>query len=217
MKKLIIIGAAVLLLGGGAAYLLTKGDDEPSNQNQTNTQTDTGSQSSTSGDFSPVSTQGLDFVATVTTTTKTGTSTAKFEQDGDKTRYTISANDVQSQFIYTKDAYYTCNGDQCFKYASSQSSNNGVNTEDYQYSASQLADFKNSATYQGKKDCPAGTCDVWSVTFTGSTSTIYIDTQTKRISQTESTIAGNSTKLTYDYQDVTVNIPTNARTFPTTP
>ncbi len=215
MKKLLIAVVVIAILGGGA-YFATKGDKD-TNQNQANTQTPATNQPSGSSNFSPVSTEGLDFVATVTTTTKAGTSTAKLEQDGSKTRYTIETSGQTSQFIYTKDTYYSCSGGQCFKYPISQSSSSGVDVKSYQYDKTQLDNLKKTAAYQGKKDCPAGTCDVWSVTIAGATSTLYLDSNTQRISQVETAIGANKTKIAYEYKNVSVTVPANAKTFPTTP
>ncbi len=214
MKKVLLIVLVVLLLGGGAAYLLTKDDKNDQTPTNTESQPTTDTSSEPTASFSPLSTEGKDFVATVTTTTKTGTSTAKFEQDGTKTRYTISTSNTNSQFIYTKDTYYVCGSGQCYKYTAKQSNSSGVDVKNYQYSGSELSSFKNSAAYKGKQSCPAGTCDVWSVTAGGITSTLYLDDQ-QRISQVESSQAGTTTKITYEYKDVTISLPTNAKS-PTT-
>ena len=218
MKK-ILIGIAILLLLGGGAYFLTKGDDDANQaETQTNTQTSTDNQSSSGSNFSPVSTEGQDFVATITTSSTAGTSTAKFEQDGSKTRYTLSSNGQESQFVYTKDFYYSCSSGTCYKFPISQSSSSGVDAKSYSYTQEQLASYKNSATSKGRQDCPGGgTCEVWSVGTTTASTTLYIDVNNQRIRQVESTIGGATSKITYEYKDVTIAIPANAKSLPTTP
>jgi hypothetical protein len=214
MKKPVIIGIIVaLLIGGGAAvYVLTREDKKDGAE--TSSQTNNG-QTAGNSDFAPVSTKGMDFSATLTTASPQGSTSAKIEQDGDKTRYVATQDGQEIQIINTPDAYYSCTGDQCFKFALSQSGNSGVDVGSYQYDESEISNFRNTAAYQGKKDCPAGTCDVWSVTVGTGTSTLYIDTKTKRISQVESTQSGTSTKIVYDYKNVTIDIPANAQTLQT--
>lgn len=213
MKKPVLIGIIIaFLLGGGtAAYLLSR--DGKKDKTQTDSQT-SNNQTAGGNDFAPVSTKGLDFSATLTMSGSQGTSSARLEQDGDKTRYVSTQDGQETQIIYTPDAYYSCTGGQCFKFALSQSSNIGVDVSAYEYDASEIANFRNTAAYKGKQDCPAGSCDVWSVTVGAGTSTLYVDAKTKRISQVESTQDGTTTKIVYDYKDVTIDIPENAQTIP---
>jgi len=213
MKKRIVIGVIIaFLIGGGAVYFLTKSDKKDNSETKANSNS---SQSSSGSDFAPVSTKGLDFTATITSTGASGESTAKIEQDGDKTRYVATADGQETQVIYTSDAYYTCTNGQCYKFAKTQSANSGVDVGSYEYDESEIANFRNTAAYKGKQDCPAGTCDVWSVTTAEETSTLYIDSKTKRISQVEGTNAGVTSKIVYDYKDVTIDVPQNAQTLQT--
>jgi hypothetical protein len=209
MTRPVLIGAIVVILlgGGAAAYVLTKDDDKSP---QTTSQNGSGSNASA---FDAVSTEGLEFKATITTAAEGGTMEATLEHDDkNNTRYVSNIGGQQTEVIYTSDAYYTCQGaGNCTKFPLSQTSNTGVNPSDYTYDQSKIADYRNNANYKGKQDCPAGTCDVWSVSAGGVTSTIYIDTDTKRISQVESTIAGATSKIVYEYTDVTINVPTNAQ------
>src|SRR3990167_1460111 len=214
MTKPVLIGVivAVVVVGGGAAYVLTKDDED---KTKTTTSQENGSNSNASA-FNPASTEGLEFKATLTTTGTTGTTEATIKHD-DKgnTQYTATTNGQQVKIIYTADAYYMCTGDNCIKYPSSQSSSSGFNPSDYTYDQSKLAGYANGAAYKGQKSCASGTCDVWSVSAGGGTSTLYVDRSTKRITQVESTIAGNTTKIVYDYSDVTITVPANAQTIHT--
>lgn len=215
-RKIIGIIIVLVLIGGGAAYFATKDSDNDSDKNKANSsQTSSNSGSSTNA-FNPASTEGLEFKATLTTTGTTGSTEATIEHD-DKgnTRYVASAGGQQTEIIYTSDAYYICTGSNCLKYPASQSSSSGFNPADYTYDQSKLSGYKNGAGYKGQKSCASGTCDVWSVNAGGFTSTIYVDRTTKRITQVDSTIAGNTTKIVYDYSDVTITVPANAQTIPT--
>lgn len=209
----IIAAVVVVALAGGGAYLLTK-DDNGDKSSESTSQT-ANNQTGSEGNFSPVSTEGLEFKATLTTT-KDGTNTvATIEQDDQKNiRYTATQGGQQVEIIYTKDAYYMCTAGNCIKYPISQQGSAGFDPGTYTYDASKLEGYKNNSAYKGQKSCPAGTCDVWSVTAGGYTSTIYVDTKTKRISQVESTVNGATTKIVYEYTDVTITVPTNAQTLP---
>lgn len=214
MNKRLLIGAIVVLLvgGGAAAYFVTKDDDT-----STPATSQIGNNQPTANPaFNAASTEGLEFKATISTAIGGQATESTIEQD-DKgnTRYVASAGGRQMEIIYTSDAYYSCQGNNCVKFPVSQSSNSGFNPSDYTYDQSKLAGYVSGAAYKGQKSCPSGTCDVWSINTGGSTSTFYIDSTTKRITQVESTIAGSSTKIVYDYANVTITVPANAQTVPT--
>lgn len=219
MSRTGIIGAvvAVALIGGGGAYLLANNDDNDKKSSDMTLQSSTDQTSSSDNSFAPVATKGLPFVATITNSGTSGNSESKIEHDGkDKTRYTSSAGGQQTEIIYTSDAYYLCsNGANCIKYPVSQSGSSGFNPADYQYDQEKLGGYKNNASYKGTQDCVAGTCDVWSVSTDGLSSTIFIDTKTKRISQVENSQQGITSKIVYEYKDVTINVPANAQAAPT--
>lgn len=212
MTRPLVIGAiAVVLIGGGAAaYFATRDKDNKTSEITSQTG---GEQSASGQSFNPASTENLEFSATITTD---GAGSATFERDDQNNmRYVVSQNGQQMEIIYTSDTYYSCQGDNCVKFPISQSSNAGFNPGDYTYDQSKLDTYRSGSTYKGKQSCPSGTCDVWSVSVSGYTSTIYIDSDTKQITQVESTIAGKTSKIVYDYKDVTINIPANAQTIPT--
>lgn len=212
MTRPVLIGvvAAVIIVGGAVAYTLTKEDkDKPS---QTNSQN-----ANDQASFAPESTEGLEFKATITTTSGSTSTQATIERDDkNNTRYVANQGGQQMEIVYTSDAYYSCQGANCVKFPISQSSNSGFDPSAYTYDQSKLAGYRNGSSYKGKQSCPAGTCDVWSVNAGGATSTIYVDTDTKRISQVESGQSGASSKIVYEYTDVTINVPANAQTLPTT-
>ena len=117
------------------------------------------------------------------------------------------------EIIYTSDAYYACQGDNCVKYPISQSSNSGFDPSAYTYDQAKLASYTSPAN-KGQQSCPSGTCDVWEVSAGGYSSKLYIDSDTKRITQVESTVAGKTSKIVYEYKDVSITVPANAQTIP---
>ena len=210
MSRPVLIGviiAAVVVMGGGAAYMLTKDDDSDSQQQSSQNSTDTGNNT-----FGPASTEGLEFTATISVD---GTQSAMLEHDDQgNTRYIATSGGQQIEIIYTSDAYYSCQGDNCVKFPISQSSNSGFNPGDYTYDETKLSGYANPA-YKGQQSCPSGTCDVWEVSAGGVTSTLYVDSNTKRIAQVESTVGGKTSKIVYEYKDVTITVPANAQTITT--
>jgi len=173
-----------------------------------------------SNSFAAVSTQGLAYTATINTTAGDGsTSTATIMTDGKgTTQYATTQSAENIQITYTPTAFYTCNSGTCYKYPANQGSTTSFDPASYTYTDAQIATFKNTASYQGKKSCPAGTCDAWSVTSSGTTSTLFIDTATKRISQVETVQAdGKKSSIVYDYKAVNITIPANATSIVSSP
>jgi hypothetical protein len=210
MSRNLIIGlvvAAVVVVGGGAAYMLTQ-DDDSDNQQQLS-QDSSGADNSA---FNPASTEGLEFSATITVE---GAPTATFEHDDQgTTRYVTTTGGQEMEIIYTSDAYYSCQDDNCIKFPISQLGNSGFNPGDYTYDEDRLGSFASPA-YKGQQSCESGTCDVWEVSTGGVTSTLYVDSNTKRITKVQGTVAGKTSTIVYDYKDVTINIPQNAQTITT--
>lgn len=213
MNKIVIaIIAALLIAAGGAAYFLTRDGESSSNANDTAQQATNNTQA-----FEALDTTQLDVVATISGQSggKDITGVMEYDKDSSSFRYKASAGEQNLTIIYTKDAYYTCQGDNtCFKFAINDQ-NSGFNPGSYTYDQAKLDQFKNQATYQGSKPCPAGTCDVWKVNAEGYDSTFYVDHQTKRISQVEATREDGAAKITFDYKDVAIVPPANAQSLST--
>ena len=98
-----IVGILVIA-GGVGGYLVTRDDD---NSSQSTSQSN--GQASGDNNFAPISTKGLPFVATITTSAQNGSSEAKLEYDGkEKTRYSATMDSQTIEIIYTSDTYYFC-------------------------------------------------------------------------------------------------------------
>ena len=214
-KRLIIIIVVLALIGGGIA-VATRGNDKnksADNSSKASSQTSSSQPAANSNSFAPVSTEGQPFVATISSD---GTTQGTIQSDGKgNTSYESTQNGTTTRIVYTSDAYYICTGSTCYKYVLGASSPVSFNPSDYQYTKDKLTGYKSGATYKGKQSCPAGTCDVWSVSNAGVTSSLFIDSKSKLISQVESSLNGKTTKITYEFKAVTIDVPTNAQTLPT--
>lgn len=218
-KRIIIIVVAVLVLG--LAAFLVFGNDDDNSGNQANTgdstqQADSESQQSADTRFAPVGMMDMAFEATVDGTDADGKSYQMLLQyDGEgRTRMTGEQNGTRFETIFTSDAFYSCEGQNCVKFPISQSDSSPFTPDEYVYEDDDFTEFQDSAAYKGTGDCPAGTCDIWEVTEDGYTSQLYLD-RNRRISKVEgSSVEGNVT-ITYEYKNVNIEIPQNAQTIPT--
>ncbi|MBI3984115.1 hypothetical protein HY346_02335 [Candidatus Microgenomates bacterium] len=206
-RKLLLLVLAVLAIGVGVLiYAATRNDDDGGIEGTSNTD----------AAFSAVSTEGLDFVATISSSgSGQGTkSTVSYDGEG-RWQYQTSADGQSVQTIVTPDAYYTNSGQGWYKLPlSGESDSSGFNAETYEYSAAEIDALKQSSIYEGQKDCPAGTCHVWRTSTAGDSSTVYIDTKTNRISQVVSVIGSTTSTIAYEYKNVTVNVPADAQPLP---
>ncbi|MGZ6004744.1 MAG: hypothetical protein ACXWLH_01190 [Candidatus Saccharimonadales bacterium] len=212
-KKKLLIGLIILLLLAGViiAIVASGGKDKKSTNSST---TGNSHQAKTSANtFSALSTDKHSFKATISSD---GNVQGSITSDGKgNISYTATTNGVTTKIIYTADAYYLCSGSStCIKYPRSSSTASAFNPSDYLYTADKLSTYKTSSTYKGTQSCPAGSCDVWSVTNSGATSTLFVDTKTHFVSQVESTVAGKTSKVVYDYTNATVEVPAKFQTLP---
>ncbi|HSW80314.1 MAG TPA: hypothetical protein VLG47_06060 [Candidatus Saccharimonadales bacterium] len=127
---------------------------------------------------------------------------------------------------YTPDALYVCKGTPtaCVKYPPDTSSNDFQPTN-YLYSTDIIKKINalKTTAYQGQKPCPigGGTCDVWTYSVAQSKKTDYVNTATKRlVTVIDAGHFGKSSitsKITYQYQDEHINVPTNYTDAPAEP
>ncbi|MBP9827036.1 hypothetical protein KBC99_00985 [Candidatus Saccharibacteria bacterium] len=207
---LIIVGIVVTLGIVGAVVLRKQSSSVKTSDQSASLENGQGDMS-----FAALSTQDSNFTATITTDADGKKSTAKMEYDktNDALRYSMDSNGNTMTMIYTKDAYYMCSSStQCIKYSLENSQNTGgFDRKSYEYTAEELANLKKQANYIGRKACESGTCDAWKISVDGSNTTMYIDTNTKRISQIENITASGSSKIVYSYTSSTVTPPPNAK------
>ena len=213
-KLVLIVGLGILVVAV-VAYVGLRNKNSGQNTGSTSGASNTQSNKAASNVFDPLGTNDVSYVATITTTNGDKSVVGVMESDA-KTgaiRYTATTNGKEVQMTYTKDAYYICqSADKCLKYPLSQGS--GFDPKSYAYDASKIAEIKNSVKSLGTSSCPTGTCSVWQTTNGSYQGKVYIDSKTKRIVQAENTTASGSSKIVYDYKDVTVSVPANAQELP---
>lgn len=214
----IVLVVVLIVVAGGAAYWFTRKDTT----NNSTGGTDGSSQvSKTSGtetqNFNPVSMQGQSFVATISGTQNGKALNATMSYDGKSSySYEVTQDGQKVQMIVTSDAFYTCNNGNCYKTAVNANSKQSFDPSNYQYSASDIDSFKNSAAYKGTQSCAGGTCDVWEVSDskTGKT-TLFLDSNSHRIVEVSYSENGNTFKISYAYKPVTITPPANAKSLQT--
>jgi hypothetical protein len=222
MNRNLIIGivAAVVVVGGAAAYIVTSGDDGSQNNSaSTGQSSSTQEQASSSGEkeFNPENTMQKSFVSTLSTEGEGVTMSANIKYDGNGTwQYETTTDGQDMQMIITPDAYYTYADGQWIKLPSSGDSTTGFDPQAYEVTPEELSRFQSAMTYKGEASCPAGTCDLWEADrFEGSDKiSFYIDPATNTINQLTTEVGGSTTTITYTFQDVTIEIPTDVRELP---
>lgn len=206
----------VLLVGGVVAYFVHKNNEpEPKSSSTSSSQS-----SSKTPAFTPAVNSNQPYSATITSTVSGQPKSATLISDGKGNySYTYQANGQTLTTIYTADAYYICTSSTtCVKYPTTSTSASTFNPATYQYDSTKLEALKNTAAYKGQKTCPggSGTCDVWAVTSASgnTTSTLYVDSTSKRILKATSSSGTTSNDVTYEYKDVHIAVPTNYTTAP---
>lgn len=210
MKKIIPVIAGVVVVISGAAIILTGNNNKTSDSTKS-----AGSNSNQSTVFDAQPTAGASFSATMTTADSKGVKTMdglmEFDAKTGLSKFTGKIADQTMTMIYSKDAYYMCQAEtECFKYSTAQSSSSGFNPNNFQYDSTKLTGYKTNAKSVGTESCPSGSCSVWIVDNATNTK-MYIDKKTKRVSQFMSSTAEGSTKVVYNYKDVSITIPQNVK------
>lgn len=217
MHKKVIIGGviAVIAIVAVSIFALTGGDDSKSQQ--TKTKGSSADPASTSAnEFEAIATKDQSFQAVMTGTRDTTTYTANLEYDGKgNSRYSGTSGGTTFEAFMLGSRYVICSNGTCFE-MSQANSPVPVSEDQYSYSDDNLANFRRNATYKGKQDCPAGTCNAWDVKTTDFTGTIFVDDE-DRISKVSSKSDKSAFDITYTYQPVTITPPANIQTLPTTP
>ncbi len=212
-----IIVAVVVV--GGAGYFFTQRGSDPSESNASNAEQNSNEQSTVDvSTFDAVPTSGTSFSATITSKSADGKTTQavmEYDKSTGNTSYSSQDDGKTFKMVYTKDAYYMCqDGDTCIKYPLNGVGDNSFDPSTYEYTDAEIEGFRNTAVDAGEQDCPSGKCYVWKVTENGYESSVFIDTKTKRIVQVEGTSEGTTSKIVYEYKDVSVVPPANAQEIP---
>ncbi len=210
-QLLLIIGAVVLLGGGGfAVWQLQNDTDETSEEQASEQQVDESELA-----FVAEAMTNTAYVATISGQSPEGPIDAVMEHDGnDRFRFSTQQDGISGEFIITPTATYTCQDGQCMEFAQGQQSLD-IDPRDFSYDEGDLEEFSTNAVRVGTEPCPTGTCNVWEITDEDEVSRIYVDTDSSRIAQVTGSGADGEFTITYEYRDVTIDIPENVQPMPT--
>lgn len=225
-RNIILIIILLLIIAAVAGYFINKQNEDEKAEKAAKVSTAANQkqqqQANNAKAFAAVANSGQPYVATIDTNAGGKQVNGVITSDGQgNTSYAYSADGTNVTLIYTADAYYLCSGSsQCIKYSASQTASSGFDPSTYQYTGAKLDELKSSAAYKGQQACPSpatGTCDVWSVTSAGggATSTMYVNTDTKRIARVTTVSGTTNSQVTYEYKNATVKIPTDFKSLPT--
>lgn len=216
MNKKVLIGIiilAVIVVGGVSAYFLTRSDDarnSTSSNGQSVDQQDAANNGAQS--FDPAATANVSFTAVLTGTSNGQTYTANLEHDGKgSSKYSGSNGNAPFEMYLINKEYITCTGGTCIKLNGSAAS--PVNEDTYNFSQEDISNFRNSSTYLGKADCPAGTCDHWQSVKENETVDFYVASDNK-ISKASGKIGDTNFEIVFTYKDVVITAPANVQEFP---
>lgn len=212
LTAVIVVG---LLAGVFLAFFSANEQDETVNQQASEEELEQGSQTEEAALFNPLPMDEVGFRATLTGTSNEGPVDAIMEYDGEgSSRFESTQNGQVMEFIITPTAAYSCENSNCVMFDTTTDNMSFFNPEDYTYGDGDYATFRDEAVYLGREDCPAGTCHAWEVEDEDTTSLIYIETQTTRISQVVSSGPDGDITVTYEYEDITITPPENAQALP---
>ena len=215
--KIIGLIIAGLLLVGGVVYVINESDSTNNSGLTTNESSEQQSNSdSGEAEFNPVANSNEAFKATITGTSNGEEFSAVLEYDGEGNgRFSASSQDGETVFYYTQDGFISCQMDTCYRLPTDGPTPFSIG--EYTYTEEDFDDFKDNATYLGKQDCPAGTCDVWQITEEGVETKIFLNSSDRRISQVIGALDGETTTIVYEFGDVNITIPENIEEIPNIP
>ncbi len=209
-NKIVLLILGLILVGGGVTYILTSKETSSSPTNET-PKSETASTESSTPVFGPTGTTGKSFIATIEGKSSDATViTGTIESDG-KGQVHFSGTqggDNAEYYLDSNQAFIFCQNGSCFRYAVNQS---GLNVGDYELTDEDIAKYRDIAEYEGTIACDAGMCEVWKYNDEGADTKIFIDKETKLVSQVVGVKDGDTFTITYAYKDVTITIPSNVQ------
>lgn len=216
MNKKVLIGIiilAVIVVGGVSAYFLTRSDDAQNSKSSNSQNVDQQNMANNGAQsFDPAATENVSFTAVLTGTSNGQTYTANLEHDGKgSSKYSGSNGSAPFEMYLINKEYITCTGGTCIKLSSASAS--PVNEGTYNFSQEDISNFRNSSTYLGKADCPAGTCDHWQSIKENETIDFYVASDNK-ISKANGKIGDTTFEIVFTYKDVVITPPANVQELP---
>ncbi len=209
-KNVIIAIVAVIVIGGGgaAAYFYTQNDNTASSDTNT---TATDKRPSV---FEPKQTTDRDFKATLTTEGETVKTSFEYDTDEKVFHYESNVDGQTFESITTEDAQYMYTNDKWLKYPVGQQQSTNFDPEEYQFDDEELRDYQSNVEYKGTESCSVGRCHVWKADTPESESTFYVSTKDGYIVKVETVVDGKISTITYEYEDVEIEVPTDAQELP---
>jgi hypothetical protein len=215
MSKNAMIGMIIslVLVGGGVFFFLNRDDSGSSNSESSQSASEVAENNSNNENptFEPLATTDESFVVELETSSEGTPFVGTISYDGNgNSLFEGTFNDDELKFYDVDGKFISCQNDICFALPDGQ---NGVDRSTYEFDAETINDFRNDAVYAGKADCPAGTCDKWTVN-NQVVDTVFYVSEDGRISKAEGTTGGSTFTAVFSYEPVTITAPENVREFP---
>ncbi len=204
-----VIVVVVIAIGGVGTYFVMQ-----QNRNDDKGNSEVQQDSADASVFSPASTLGRDFKATIEAEGQDAITSFSYDVDSNSVYYRILTGDKTIESIITPDAFFSLIDDAWIKYPATQAQIGGFNPDDYQYKDEQLRDYKSNVKYVGKRSCSEGKCDVWTADTPTSKSTFYVSTRDNYIIKVETEVDEKTTTISYEYKEVEVAAPAGATELP---
>lgn len=216
MNKKLLIGLVVVVVGaGGAAFFAMNQNDDNTSTTQTSQSNEDATETTKENDsqptFNPQITGNKSFVATIEGTSEGEQAiegTIESDGQGNLRFVGTTVGESAEYYILADGRYIICQEGACF---STSSETSGFSVDDYNVTDDDVAEFRETASYIGREDCPAGSCDVWQVTDEGVETKIYISTKDSLVSQVTGTDEGDTFKVVYEYKEVTITPPSDVQ------
>ncbi len=187
--------------------------DGNSNNNEQNTEI----VDSNDKNFDAVSNNNISYLATITNkdADKVYVSTVEFDSNSKISKYNAEIGGNKATIYFTENDYVFCQTeDNCIKYSSNNINGSSFDPNTISFGEKQIEELKTTSSYKGTANCAYGECDIWKINREGLESIFYIDTETKRIAKFETQTPTGSAEVQYDFKEISLSLPENARTIP---
>lgn len=215
-KLMIAIIIGFILITGGALFLLMSGDDDSSSSRNSENASDSSGDAETVAEsenpvFDPLATTSESFTVELTTESSETPFSGTISYDGDGNYlFEGSFNNDDLNFYSVDDRFISCQNETCFELPDGE---NGVDNSTFEFDEATIDSYQDDAVYAGKADCPAGTCDKWTVSNEDVDLEMFV-AEDGRISQASGTTDGSVFTAVFSYEPVTITAPENVQSFP---
>lgn len=153
-----------------------------------------------------------DYIARFSAQTATRTINGEMEHDeSGATRLTMSNDDGKVATTYTIDGEtILCSDGRCLSVGPSSTS--ALPESQYSFDAAAAERFRQSSTYKGRQDCPAGSCEAWEVDMGNGDSGVFLMDKDGLLSRMTSKTSSGTFEINFQYKDVEISRPENTQT-----